>query len=653
VAITYRVQADWNNDGFFCKDARPGNALNIIRNIINPLNIDSLLHQVGDSTITFSSLATDYGTKVATWQLLSAGGSGMNIGTNGVSYNFGSAPGVVQTFVIWVRVTSATGSTNFTFTLRNQAGTTVASVVRALGTGSTAWQQVAVSGTMPVGTTNVLLNIQESPSAAVSQLQFTGYMLLTNPTSTPTGYNTGVTTDLYENLTGYVQTAQWNVGFRRMYDHMADLNKLTLTLDNQSKIFSPEYASGALFGKFLPKVKFEVYATSSGVSNKLMWRGYFDRVEPQPGVNSDRRATITATGLRRFMIDQVVKVGIQSSKTALEIINSILATLKDPNNAALSATSSGLFGSLVTSTYSYANDNWRDGVVPLEAIAAVANAEDGKFFENRSGALILWRGDYDYSTNAFLTAEYDPGDDFPNGMKYRYGDEISNTVTVLYYPRKFSSTTDKLLWELDATLTLAAGETRKITARFSDESKDKTVGGDSLSTAGLTTSGAGVTATLSASYGQSVEITFVNAAGVSRDVTALQIKGRKITTWNWADYVYSDSTSISTYGEKRMRVNYELIDTHAKAAARATREVSRFKNPRGRIDEITLIPRTTTIEDLVLNATMGNSIKVDETQTGHSKIHFIIGEEFRVSMGKTEVRWRMQILRGSVNNYPL
>src|SRR5436305_955679 len=66
----------------------------------------------------------------------------------------------------------------------------------------------------------------------------------------------------------------------------------TLTLDNSTQRYSPDYASGPLYGNLLPRRPVRIRATD-GVSTWTLFRGYVERLSPQAGPQSRRTVTIT------------------------------------------------------------------------------------------------------------------------------------------------------------------------------------------------------------------------------------------------------------------------------------------------------------------------------------------------------------------------
>src|SRR5688572_29617524 len=62
-------------------------------------------------------------------------------------------------------------------------------------------------------------------------------------------------------------------------DTVAQIGTCVLTMDNSTQRFSPDNASGALYGKLLPRRPVRVRATD-GVTTWALFRGYIDRIEP-------------------------------------------------------------------------------------------------------------------------------------------------------------------------------------------------------------------------------------------------------------------------------------------------------------------------------------------------------------------------------------
>ena len=58
-------------------------------------------------------------------------------------------------------------------------------------------------------------------------------------------------------------------------ENVAGVGRCTLTMDNTSQRFSPGYASGALYGKLLPRREVRVRATD-GVTTWTLFRGFIE-----------------------------------------------------------------------------------------------------------------------------------------------------------------------------------------------------------------------------------------------------------------------------------------------------------------------------------------------------------------------------------------
>ncbi|MGJ3238851.1 MAG: hypothetical protein ACFE0Q_09115 [Anaerolineae bacterium] len=60
---------------------------------------------------------------------------------------------------------------------------------------------------------------------------------------------TGTFDGTHDNITAYVMSANWFVGFRKPYQDAADDTMLKPALNNANRRFSPENSNSSLFGR--------------------------------------------------------------------------------------------------------------------------------------------------------------------------------------------------------------------------------------------------------------------------------------------------------------------------------------------------------------------------------------------------------------------
>jgi hypothetical protein len=421
---------------------------------------------------------------------------------------------------------------------------------------------------------------------------------------------------------------------------VADDNRCTMTLNNDDNLWSPEIGvANPVAGNVRPnrRVRIQAQDPNATTSYETLYDGWLQALNPKPIANRSQTAILTATSGRRFLQGAKVELALEESVKANTVFLRVLQALTLPAGVAVDY-------SLNTAvyTYPYALDNiFPEAKDALQMIRMGVEAERGKFYVDRNGtfqfknrAAIADGATVKTFTNDFVDADY------------VYGDQIINDVQVAYYPRKISSTADKVLWTWDQVpVTLAIGETKVIRASFSDEDKDKRVAGKTIThTITFSGSSTGVTVNLTAAA-TSCEIEIINASGATRTIASLVLKGYKITSFNRCEVQATDATSITNYGSMPLKVDNPLTATDAEAKVIAEYIRDKFKDPRGRMKWIKYVARNTTMDDEVFTRTVWDRVEVVDGQTSISgKNYLIIGEEHRADGAATyhEVTWYLE-----------
>ncbi len=119
----------------------------------------------------------------------------------------------------------------------------------------------------------------------------------------------------------YLITAKLSLGFkgRLMVRRLAEPGQATLVLDNSSQRFSPDYSSGILYGKLLPRRPFRLRATD-GVTTWTVWRGFIESISPDAGSYGKRQVTITCVDMLTVLAGQRGSLPLQAGLRADQLI---------------------------------------------------------------------------------------------------------------------------------------------------------------------------------------------------------------------------------------------------------------------------------------------------------------------------------------------
>lgn len=132
-------------------------------------------------------------------------------------------------------------------------------------------------------------------------------------------------------------------------DVVAQTGRCTITLDNSTQRYSPEYNGGALYGKLLPRRPVRVRATD-GVTTWTLFRGYVERIAPEAGPYSQRRAVIHCVDALALLHDQKISMEWQQGKRADQLIAAAVNLTFEGSLASgtVTLTSNSLDGQTVT-----------------------------------------------------------------------------------------------------------------------------------------------------------------------------------------------------------------------------------------------------------------------------------------------------------------
>lgn len=459
----------------------------------------------------------------------------------------------------------------------------------------------------------------------------------------------------YDDITTYVRNIRSFNGFRAPFMNVAGDSTLELELDNADRRFSPEYSGGPLYGKKWKNVPIR-YQANNG-STYTLWTGWVTNVQPQTLANGEKRAILSASGVKRVLDTTKIYLPLQIGQRTDQIIQNVLDQLYIPEALSAGPWALGIAGysEVGSTTYvpasaltyvletgvltpSYVGDTWDDGVTAYEAIKQVVEAERGRFFFDRTARAIF------YNRTHFLldtTVDLSLTDSSILNYDYIYGSEedIVNKVIVRYKPRSIGAA-DSVIWELDKPVSIPKGTEKKISARFREQSSNSQIGGYNIqmpmtqtSTLAFSTGTADLTSWTANARG--AEMVFVPREA-DCTISVIIIKGNKLTSYNVAEASAIDESSPFFYGLREMSMQLDVLDNANDAQSIADYEVSRRPTPYGRMASISLINKTAANLSNQLSRTIGDRLTITETQTAHNADYFIIGEEHVISDALTK-----------------
>jgi hypothetical protein len=442
-------------------------------------------------------------------------------------------------------------------------------------------------------------------------------------------YSNGSFSDPNENVSAYVRAANWFIGWREPYQNVADTPTATITLDNISRTFSPE-VPGSLFNIYQPlnrQVKIAVWRFDTNTEVDL-WRGWIDKINVTPGqYTGDWSVTLHCVGHKAFIDKTPLVLPLQEAKSAPQIIDAVFDATVQPIAKSLQT---GAF------IYPYAGDTFDDYASGYDAIAAVTRSDLGRFWYDRSGTARFWNK----TTIATTTAETYSNMPYQS-LTYTWGRDLTNDVRVRAYPRSISPTNNETLWALQGVIVIPPGGSKTLRALFNDGTGAKVAGRNlqtpSANAGTLVFTGGPVSVSAFAADARGVEITLTNTGTSDATVTTLIVKGQKITALNAEETSIEEPASISVNGRRMYSVDMPLL--YSSDLARNVAEYilrRRWYKPNGAVETLTLIGTAQNIHVSVMSVTVMSRITVNEYQTGHTGVYWVIGEEHAWTAGS---RW--------------
>ena len=467
-------------------------------------------------------------------------------------------------------------------------------------------------------------------------------------------------------VSSVVVSADWQLGFSAPFDLMARDNTAQVVVQNGTRNFSPEYASGAYYGNLLPGRALKITSTYASVT-RTMWVGWISSYRPSVNVKGDRTCTLACTGWFERAQRRESLIPIQLGQTADAVIAVILdeSDILPPGITGrwiLGVSTLGVstylgavtdyFNALDTgdTAFAFAGD-WDANTTVYSAVREMVEREGGRFWGSRAGILTFASRTF-FPTHTTSVATFA---DNMQAMDYIYGDDVSNIITTNYEPRTTGSAGSTL-----ATLAKSAAITGlgsvDIEFRFVAAGVGGTVGATALVTpvtvtdfsANSQADGSGVNLTsyisvaIVSTTATAATVRYTNAGSASGFIQAAsKLRGTPLTRFDGLAYTATDADSVLAYG----RLAYTspgVQDSLADATTLGDYQLSLRKDPVGRVDSVVWSGWDTAHTADMLTLTVGDRIVMTEQQTQANGAWFILGEAHSVSAGAYNVTWVLE-----------
>ena len=465
-------------------------------------------------------------------------------------------------------------------------------------------------------------------------------------------------------ITAYVLSADWSLGFAEAFELMGRDNTAILSCNNSDRRFSPEYTSGAYYGYLTTGLAVKITSTYLTVT-RTMYVGWIASIAPRFNTKGDRTSDIECNGWFERALRYESRIPLQFETTADQVIATILdeSDILPPGVTGRWILGRGLLGigttlGAISDYYTYDTGDaeivyagdWDIGTTVHEAVLSIVDREAGRFFQKRDGTLQFYRRLH-FPADTLSLASFS---DANTEMDYMYGADISNYVVVEYAPRSVG-TAGSTLATLASSAAIAPASDTTIEYAFTSAIADVTVGATAIVVPVPTTdytantmedgTGTDVTSYVTAlvteqtATAASVKYSSTYSATAYLQPTS-KLRGTPLTKYNAQRYVAQDDTSLLAHGQIAYMAG-GVQDTYAGAASLASYQLDLRKDAVGRVNAYTLAGYDTNRTVAALTRTIGDRITMHESQTQANGDWFIVSEQHSLN-SDYRVTWKLE-----------
>lgn len=221
---------------------------------------------------------------------------------------------------------------------------------------------------------------------------------------------------------------------------------MQVLLNNQSGDYNSFNSSSPLTGSLLPGRLIQLRAT--GPSTGTLWRGYIERIIPQPSVRGLDTVLIEAIGPLGFVNQKKVSLAVQTDAAPGSVVGSILTEAGWPNNTAHRDLDAGI---------TVMRRSWFDRQPAMKAMQEV-EASEGGFLREAGNGRIVFEGRTRRMTSPYRTSTATFSDAATSTLTYmgiQQEDPLPFIFTELQATiRPFTASSTGTLWRNKDTGTL-------------------------------------------------------------------------------------------------------------------------------------------------------------------------------------------------------
>lgn len=652
IASAYRLQVDWDRDGYFCTDVQVNDPLNLIP---APVTFHGLYYYAAtsNSTVALSWEDTDYGTRV--WTVSNGGDAagGIAIGQNEDAPTMNVipvVPGTQYTVQVWVQKVSASGNADLRLNLVDPVTSTVVATTNF--TPATDWGAVSLTFSANATQQWARIDILKQSVAATMTFKVAGTMLVEG-SSAPSAFNAGDVSNPYDDIWSLCEGVRFSYGTEQYTEAVAPASSMMVRVNNIDGVFSPENppaerSRGAVASSIAPVIETDAFIGIELVGDDGSWLrpGFFsrgmlarlqadydgttytlyigtlDRVDADAGSRGERGATLTiidpVNRLYAAQYNPDLQLDVRTDEVLSALFDSGVLLYPYPaqywllgvDGASELGVTTWLFENRLTdfeqgdTTLEFAGDTTGAGVIasPNDLVRDVVGAElGGRFFWNaRTAQFRFFRRTRDIRDVSTASA---PGVlELDTPPEYVWADDLMNKVAVTYYPRVVGDAGSVMYTLGNVPMSLGVGQPRTMTVRYqvADALNASIAGQDMIlplsgvdfsATENADGTGADLTTSLTVScnfHATSADLTFYNNGVVTLYVQLFQLRGTPLVSYRAVQTTAYAGDSIVAQGEFRRVIDLPALGDPELAESYANYLVQRYKQPIGRISAATI-----------------------------------------------------------------
>lgn len=450
-------------------------------------------------------------------------------------------------------------------------------------------------------------------------------------------------TDVSADLRGDLEV-DYGLPGTRPKDRTAKTGTLEFNLDNSAQnenttigYYSPDH--GSAWSAFVVGAK-----VRCSWGNDYKFYGTITGITPTAGIYGERTASVIAEDfMAKAASENIQLLAAQTNKRADELVTTVVAAM--PTAPLTTDYATGI------STFTYALDSERDERSSVMSVfQKIALSERGYIYRkgnSTNGETLVFESRH---SRKLVQNPAKTFTDDMHGLEVIYSDDtVYNRIMGTSYPRDIDTVTTTVLATLQKAILIPPGTTETIYLRYRNPAGSVRISGigDSITHTGNGTetgSGADLSSdlTITATFGGNrVKCAVENTGSATVWLTAMQALGQGIYLFDPAITEKKDDTSITTYGDRPLKLRLPYVDSPLEASDFANDELARSKDGVRDVRSMVLIAESLVTSYTRITEDSNNRITENDntriTETANPVYHMEIGDRLTLTETLTGV----------------